>query len=239
MANTYFQFKQFKIEQANCANKVSTDACVFGAWLNEYLPNSCSVLDVGCGSGLLSLMLGHKSLIRITGIEIDACCAKQAKNNVLNSPWSERIEIREADMRTWETNKKFDIIISNPPFYNNSSQNPNSKKNLARQIESLGPENWKHLLSQTTHNTTIIVLLLSDNDVHLAYRKELSALGFSNLQSIALKDTKNALVKRTILIASKLPIPSIKTDTIVYKEDDQSYSSQFVKLLSNYYLYLG
>ncbi|MCD8529282.1 MAG: methyltransferase domain-containing protein, partial [Chitinophagales bacterium] len=80
MANSYFDFKEFRIEQSHCANKVSTDACVFGAFVASQTIGK-SILDVGTGSGLLALMLAQKSKAKITGIEIESSCTKQAKEN--------------------------------------------------------------------------------------------------------------------------------------------------------------
>lgn len=236
MANTYFQFKQFKIEQANCANKVSTDACVFGAWLNEYMEGR-SILDVGCGSGLLSLMLAQGEGRKITGIEIEQHCAEQAKENLLDSPFT-NLEVIQADMRTWECPSTFDFIISNPPFFNNSSKNPDDLKNQARQTESLGPTDWEHLLKRAARKDTTIALLLSNNDVLTAYQKEFDKLGFSNQKIVRLLDTQKSDCKRVILLASQSQFQRDTEESFYYKKPDGSYSERFVDLLRDYYLYL-
>src|SRR5213079_602163 len=98
MANSYFQFKHFIIHQDRCAMKVTTDACLFGAWVAEEINDEKlkidNCLDIGAGSGLLSLMIAKKNQeTGITGVEIDKNAGKQAKENIDASPWKDRIDI--------------------------------------------------------------------------------------------------------------------------------------------------
>ena len=237
MANTYFQFKQFTIEQNACANKVSTDACVFGAWMAKLI-NKGKVLDVGAGSGLLSLMIGQVHQEAILGIEIEKDCVCQAQENVQASSF-QHVCIQQGDIRSYQSAEKFDWIISNPPFFNNSSKNEDERKNIARQTESLGPDDWPDILKNCAHQESLVALLLSNNDVLKAYEQVLSKADFKNQQSIRLLDTMHAPCKRVILFASKekrqLNIP----DQFIYKNRDASYSDEFVDVLNDYYLYLS
>ncbi|MBK6276532.1 MAG: methyltransferase domain-containing protein [Saprospirales bacterium] len=97
MSNTYFQFKQFKIEQDKCAMKVCTDSCLFGAWLHVE-ENVKTILDIGCGTGLLTLMLAQKSAAKIDAVEIDASAYLQAKQNIESSIFSNNISIFNEDI---------------------------------------------------------------------------------------------------------------------------------------------
>lgn len=96
MSNNYFQFKQFTIEQSGCAMKVGTDGCLLGGWFDT----SCSkrILDIGCGTGLISIMAAQRCDADITGVEIDKAASEQARANVDNSPWSDRISILNTDI---------------------------------------------------------------------------------------------------------------------------------------------
>lgn len=120
MANTYFQFKQFRINQDNTAMKVCTDSCIFGAYA-EPKPEVRSVLDIGTGTGLLALMLAQriikKSLPGIDAVEIDSAAYKQARQNVANSPWVGQVKVYHESVQTYSQNctKQYDFIMTNPP----------------------------------------------------------------------------------------------------------------------------
>jgi len=133
MANTYFQFKQFTVQQDKCAMKVTTDSCLFGS-LSPTLSEGegvLNVLDIGTGTGLLSLMFAQKKQnALIEAIEIDKDAFEQAKENIAASPWSYRINIIHADARNYPFPQKYDVIISNPPFYQNVLNTDDKMKNI-------------------------------------------------------------------------------------------------------------
>lgn len=237
MPNSYFQFKEFTIEQSLCANKVSTDACMFGALVAQIVEKNTTVLDIGCGSGILSLMLAQAGAM-VTGVEIEQTCATQATENVYNSKFAKQIKIINQDIKTFKTEMEFDLIISNPPFFNNTYQSLNKEKNIARQTETLGAEDWTAIVKNNSTNKTQIALLLSYNDVFETYKKVLLEVDFSFQKIIKLYDKKNAPCKRVVLLASKTNnLPAIST-SYVYKNKDNTYTSAFTALLKNYYLHL-
>jgi len=111
MSNTYFRFKQFTIHQDRCAMKVCTDACLFGAWLAEKVNGwqlaDISILDLGAGTGLLSLMLAQQNTARIDAVELDENAAEQAAENFDTSPWRNRLQVIQGDIRTVHLGKKY------------------------------------------------------------------------------------------------------------------------------------
>jgi tRNA1Val (adenine37-N6)-methyltransferase len=121
VANNYFQFKQFTIHQDRCAMKVTTDGCLFGAWIAKQVDGNKlavdNILDIGTGTGLLSLMIAQQSPAKIDAIEIDKETYEQAKENVAASPWAERINIIHGDAKQLPASQQYDVIVSNPPFY--------------------------------------------------------------------------------------------------------------------------
>src|SRR6266446_1218624 len=121
MANPYFQFKQFIINQDRCAMKATTDGCLFGGWVaceikNEKLKIK-NALDVGAGTGVLSLMFAQKNpLAIIDAVEIDEDAYEQANRNIAASAFTNMINVIRGDIRSFSFTKKYDVIISNPPF---------------------------------------------------------------------------------------------------------------------------
>ena len=133
MANSYFQFKQFRIDQGDCAMKVTTEGCLLGAWIPESKPTR--ILDIGAGTGLLSLMLAQRFDCPIDALEIDPAAAKQASENIKSSPWHDQVNVIEADLFDFsvkENQIKYDLIISNPPFFSGSLQANQTAKNQAK-----------------------------------------------------------------------------------------------------------
>lgn len=121
MSNPYFRFKQFTVWHDRCAMKVGTDGVLIGAWCDV---DACRrILDVGCGTGLISLMIAQRTSDRtmIEGVEIDAVAAEQAAENTDRSPWKNRLRIHTSDFLDFATSAtvRYDHIVSNPPYFEN------------------------------------------------------------------------------------------------------------------------
>ncbi len=130
--NTYFQFKQFRIEQKNSAMKVGTDSVLLGAWANP--EGAKSILDIGAGTGILSLMMAQRTEANITAVELDKNSCLDAKVNFANSTWSDRIVLVNEDILDFAKRSpaKFDFIICNPPYFSNGTESPSSERGTAR-----------------------------------------------------------------------------------------------------------
>lgn len=147
---TTFRFRQFEVSNKLSAMKIGTDAVLLGAWAFEALGFGASsdlrTLDIGCGTGVLSLMLAQRFAKRVTGlsvlgIDIDADAAAEAAANFSRSPWAECLEARQADFREFAASGEagtYDLIISNPPFFTGGAQAPDDARRIARHQESLG-----------------------------------------------------------------------------------------------------
>lgn len=141
MSNTYFQFKQFRVDQQHCAMKVCTDGCLQGAYAVSWIKKAghytkkgnYAVLDIGTGTGLLSLMLAQELPDAvIDAVEFDEGAYLQAVENVAASPWPERIRVLREDIRAFDSGKKYDFVICNPPFYDNDLKSKDENKNAAK-----------------------------------------------------------------------------------------------------------
>lgn len=131
-----FYFKQFKVEDGCSTMKVGTDAVLLGASVK--VENSKNILEIGTGSGVIALILAQRSDALIDAIEIDKESAEQARQNANSCPWSERIEVIQSSLQEFTpTSKKYDLIVSNPPFFSCSLKSPDKKRNLSRHDEEL------------------------------------------------------------------------------------------------------
>lgn len=138
MSNNFFRFKQFTVFQDCCAMKVGTDGVLLGAWAEAFKCNN--VLDVGTGTGLIALMIAQRNTnATIDAIDIDEGCVMQAKRNVFESPFSNRVDVQKSSFQDFaaRNDNKYDLIVSNPPYFHNSLKSPNLHRNYARHTDSL------------------------------------------------------------------------------------------------------
>jgi tRNA1Val (adenine37-N6)-methyltransferase len=241
MANPYFQFKQFTIYHDKCAMKVTTDSCFFGAWIANEIQNAEykieNVLDIGAGTGLLSLMITQKNELSIDAVEIDKEASQQAKENIEASSWKNWIHISNEDILSFEPNKKYDCIISNPPFYENELASEQTKKNIAHHSEQLTIEEVLKLIKFHLQTKGIFFLMLpfkrKEEIERLLRKNELHVM-----HSVILSQSvKHSPFRMIIKGTTKKTIPENPTSIAIWNEQQQ-YSSQFVDLLKDYYLYL-
>ena len=125
-----FRFKQFAVRQDRCPMKVGTDGVLLGAWA-EVRPGDRRMLDVGTGTGLIALMLAQRSAAWITAVDIDVECATQAAENFAASPWADRLDAVSVAVQRYDPVEKFDLIVSNPPYYVDSLRSPDEGRNTA------------------------------------------------------------------------------------------------------------
>lgn len=238
--NSYFQFKQFTIQQDKCAMKVCTDACLFGAWVANKLVsekiNPINILDIGTGTGLLTLMLAQKINTKIVSVEIDTDAYLQAKENIENSEYKNNIIIQLADITTTNFNEKFDCIICNPPFFENQLQTNNAARNAAMHATTLSYiELAKVIQKNITENGNAFLLL-----PHYALQDFEKILATENLYVNNIVQINHSALHnyfRVIFMISKKE--KIKDSSeISIKDENQNYSEIFIDLLNDYYLYL-
>lgn len=228
--------------------KVTTDSCLFGAWVaNEVITRepACRkarsevrrILDIGAGSGLLSLILAQKVIASIDAIEIDKDAFEQAKENINPSPWADRINIFHTDARDFPLSTQYDVIISNPPFYENELLSPDSKKNMAHH-EGLALDELLKIIKKNLVPGGMFYLLLP-------YKRnaEIEKLVTTNHMYII----KKTLVKQSvnhdhfrIMIAGEHANGEKETiiDEIAIRNENDEYTNEFITLLKDYYLHL-
>jgi tRNA1Val (adenine37-N6)-methyltransferase len=222
--------------------KVCTDACLFGAWSanDAQIKSAKNILDIGSGTGLLSLMLAQQTNAHITAIEIEAGAFEQTKTNFDLSPWKERLHVIHTSIQAFAENKKqqlFDCIITNPPFYEGDLTSPDNAKNLAAHSTALP---WDALAEAAAS-------LLQENGAWYvlvptlrAYTMQKLALNFGlqlSEECLMHNDAKHLPI-RAMLKFVKQKDAVIQRHKIVIKNADQSYTTEFTNYLKDYYLHL-
>lgn len=231
-----FSFKQFSIQQDRCAMKVGTDAVLLGAWtpLNN---NPFSVLDIGAGTGILSLMLAQRSNAeQIDALEIDEEAYEQCVDNFENSPWSDRLFCFHAGLDEFveEPEDEYDLIISNPPFYTDDYKTENRSRDLARFEDALPFEDLLEaadlLLSEKGIFSVIIPFKEEQKFVELAKHFELYPFKITRV-----KGTPITEIKRSLLGFSRFE-KAILIDELIIEIARHQYTEEYIALTKDFYL---
>ena len=245
MGQATFTCKQFAVKQDQCAMKVSTDACIFGAWAAQKIAklslSSPRILDIGTGTGLLSLIIAQQLTdFSITAIEIDEAAALQAKDNFNKSPWSEHLFLKKADINLYSNDKQFDVIISNPPFYERDLRANSPAKNqafhdssltlstlLIASLKLLKPQGYIFLILPITRKEDLLKYCLS--------------MGISITTCCEVKPSPHKRISRILVecrIEREISPKNIHTTSLVIQGTNNGYSPEAFALLKDYYLHL-
>jgi tRNA1Val (adenine37-N6)-methyltransferase len=236
MANSWFQFKQFLVRQNQSAMKVTTDACLFGAWVTDKLLNTplTRVLDIGSGTGLLSLMIAQKIPVPIDAVEIDEPAFQEARENTSGSAFRELISVHHGNILQFDETEKYDLIISNPPFFARSLRSPVSEVNLARHEATLTLEELFSAAGKRLRPNGYFALLVPWTRLEAADR----IAAKNTLRPIctcSVRQTEKHNYFRAMIIYGSGH--EANHEEIVIREEGQ-YSSAFINLLKDYYLHL-
>ena len=251
-----FRFKQFEIEQDRCAMKVGTDGVLLGAWAQ----GGCRILDIGSGTGLISLMMAQRfPEAEVVGIDMDADACGQARENVMASPFRDRVEIEccrlqdfgadgcaletaglkagaletAADLKSAGV---FDAIVSNPPFFVDSLKNPDSKRTMARHTDSLPFRDLftgvKRLLSDDGIFSAIVPVEVVEQFV-----AESCILGFYLIRKCGVKTVERKQPKRFMLSFAKHRISPYEEHVEIMVDSQGNRSEWYRKITEEFYLF--
>ncbi len=229
-----FRFKQFEVDQGNCAMKINTDGVLLAG--STYFPQARRILDVGTGTGVIALMLAQRHpYAHIDAVEIDEDAYRQAKINFQNSDFADRLQVFCGSFADMQPQENYELIVSNPPFYTNSLHNPDARKRLAKHTNMLF---FEKLLSFVSYYLTdngqfklIIPTALADeeiapilSDYKLHVQSEITISSFSG----------GSPIRKVWGIGKKeLPLEMHAFDIYVEKG---IYSAQYKELLKPYFL---
>ena len=235
MANEFFQFKQFTVRQQLCAMKVGTDGTLLGSW--ALAPDGvCRILDIGTGTGLIALMMAQRfPEARVTGIDIDTDAVGQASENALESPFKERIMIREGDVTSMEDADGFDAIVCNPPFFDRSLTCPDQQRTEARHTVSLTyrqlMESAFRLLKDDGRLSVII-----PSDCRSRLESEAHLVGFFISRICSIQTTPKKTQKRYMIEFRKQPVKEIDTECGIIELSPQERSPWYQQLINDFYI---
>ena len=234
-----FDFKHFSITQSRSAMKVCTDSCVFGALINPQ--DSLSILDIGTGTGLLSLMLAQRTSfeVLIDAIDIDSDSILDAQENIESSPWHNRITLHHSDVRTWNTTRHFDLIMCNPPFHVRSNPSANSKELVAHHSDNTLPfisliESILHLSHEKTQTWIILPIqemteFIDIAEMHSLYVQESIMIHHAS---------KGDAIRRVCKFSKQKDDACIERRFSYRKHGSSTYTEEFISTMSPYYLFL-
>ncbi len=228
-----FKFKQFEISQKLSAMKIGTDGVLLGAWAP--VEKAKKILDVGTGTGLIALMCAQRNRqAQISGVEIDPKAAGEAQYNFNRSPWKDRLKSIQIDFKVYQPDQKFDVIISNPPFFDETVLSTKTDRNIARHTQQLNLQELIKKSRQLLTKTGMINLILPVNK-----QSELEQILINNdlyLNRLCyVKGRPEAQVKRILVSIGQKKTKTMVTELII-ETQRHVYTPQYIQLTKDFYL---
>lgn len=230
MSNSYFDFRQFRIEQDRCAMKVGTDGVLLGAWAGIATTTKPTVLDVGTGTGIVALMMAQRFVeANVTAIDIDAPSAAQASQNVAASPFAKRITVENISLQSLTNGQMYNAIVCNPPFFYNSLPCPDPQRTTARHAISLTANDIAHHSARLlAPNGQLSVILPYEQSALM--EAEASFAGLLLCRRCAVKTSEHKPPSRILMAFTNIPCASIEDTSITI--GDATYQ----QLTTDFYL---
>jgi tRNA1Val (adenine37-N6)-methyltransferase len=233
MGRSVFRFRQFELRQDRCAMKVTTLACILGAWARHPAPRR--ILDIGTGTGLLALMLAQRYEVPVDAVEIDPEACSQAAANVAGSPWSGRVRVICADIRQYaaEAGLYYDFIVSNPPFYARQLRTGDPRADLARHDSGLTPAELAGAVQRLLHPEGIFcVLMPPDGSRHL--EGQMALRGLLPAGMLTVRHREGAAPKALVCSYRRNPAGTTESELII-RRTDEGYTEAYRALTGEYY----
>ncbi len=230
-----FRFKQFSVDQSGCAMKINTDGVLLGALAQGENPQS--ILDIGTGTGVIALMLAQRFTdAQIDAVEIDAAAAETAGNNFKNSSFTDHLTVSPIGFENYfegHPEKKYDLIISNPPFHINSLESPLAKKTLAKHADGdFFDVLVKHIAEHLTENGLCWLVLPLETS---ALVKTLAQQYQLHLQKvISIHSFEESLPHREIVCFGLKKLETINEQFVIYNEP-KVYSKIYEDTLKDFF----
>ncbi|HEX6226046.1 MAG TPA: methyltransferase [Chryseolinea sp.] len=231
---SHFHFKKFTVSHARSTMKVGTDAVLLGAWAN--IAQAETLLDIGTGNGTIALMLAQRSseFATIDAVEIEESDAAQAEENFKSSPWDSKIFLHHTSIQNFISDKQYDCIVSNPPYFNNSQRPPGEKRHQARHTITLS---YQELIDATVrllkHNGKFNVVLPFTEGLQFIDLCRQNELFCARQYSFRTRPEK--AIERWLLEFGKYQVPTEAGEIVLYDEAER-WSDGYKKLTVDFYL---
>lgn len=236
MSNDYFKFRQFTIRQERAAFKVGTDGVLLGACTDT--ENVSEALDIGTGTGLIAIMIAQRSPgVRITAIEPHRESVVQAIENVKKCPWSDRITVHETDLNAFcsDLPGKFDLLVTNPPYFRNSLLNPDKAKSAARHASSLTPDEIINASLKLLNDEGSLQLILPFEEGSM-FIAGAALAGLFCSRIIKVKPHPDGKIIRMIMKFERTRRPVHESFLTIETGIRHSYTDEYKNLIKDFYL---
>jgi tRNA1Val (adenine37-N6)-methyltransferase len=229
-----FQFKEFSVQQEKCSMKVGTDGVLLGAWVD--LENCKHALDIGTGSGLIALMIAQRNMtLDAIAIDIDKKSFEQATENFKATNWSERLRAVNASLQNFISPIKFDLIVSNPPFFNKSLKSETEQKNLARHVDTLSFNKIANFAKDNLSQGGKLAVIYPAEEENKC-NNVANKFNFFISRVCYVKPLPNKIPKRVLLEYTFENKPPIITELIIELGQRHEYSNEYKELTKEFYL---
>lgn len=234
MSNNYFKFKQFTVWHDRCAMKVGTDGTLLGAWAPV---NSVrSVLDIGTGTGLIALMIAQRQpLCRVNAIDIDAQAVEQAMANVAESPFHDRIKVNLQDITLMDSAERYDLIVCNPPFFQDSLRSPSESRSFARHNVALSFDMLCRKAYDLLHPEGLFCVVIP-TDVRDKFVREATGVKLFVTEELEVCTKKGKHPKRVLLAFGKRMGETPRKDILYMMDEHGMYTGEYRQLTGDFYL---
>lgn len=231
-----FTFKQFFVAHDRCAMKVGTDGVLLGAWAP--VKQASRILDIGSGTGLVALMLAQRTSehVLVDAVELENDAAGQASENFAESPWLSRLKVFAEDINlfTQRSARQYDLIVSNPPYFESAVACRDEARNAARYTETLTHDALLRCAGQLiTPNGTFCVVL--PYEIGLAFEKAAQQQDWHTQARVDIRDRPGKPLNRMLLALTKQP-QETQYHELALREQLNVYSAEFRELIADFYL---
>lgn len=213
--------------------KVGTDGTLLGAWVNANNPQQ--ILDIGTGTGLIAMMLAQRfQNAQIKAIEIDPDASQQAAENFQNTPWSDRLSVEQTSLQTFQHSPSFDLIVSNPPYFENNLKSNNKKRTQARHTDTLSFETLIEFSSKLLNkNGRLSIIIPSKSKPKIKKIAKNHQLHLNRLCWV--KGIEKTAIKRAVLQFSFNKKP-LEEKTLIVEKERHIYTDEYINLCKDFYL---